>query len=126
MRSARILRSTASTRWILAQQRAQSNRISHHTVVMRALARIHFDEAHSNAWTIRPEVAAEINPSHPADSSYARAAEILRAHDFEVDHEGALDGADVLVIAHPSDPKWERVVPGGSPVFSAGELDAIE
>src|SRR3954454_20759935 len=93
---------------------------------MRALARIHFDEAHSNAWTIRPEVAAEINPSHPADSSYARAAEILRAHDFEVGHEGALDGADVLVIAHPSEPKWERVVPGGSPVFSAEELDAIE
>src|SRR4051794_12838078 len=93
---------------------------------MRSLASIHFDEAHSNAWTIRPEVAAEINPSHPADSSYARAAEILREHDFDVSHEGALDGADVLVIAHPSEPKWERVVPGGAPVFSAEELDAIE
>ena len=62
-----------------------------HTSVMRALAKIHFDEAHSNAWTIRSDIAAEINPSHPADSSYARAAEILRAHDFEVTHEGALE-----------------------------------
>src|SRR3954447_1291834 len=93
---------------------------------MRARATILFDEAHSNAWTIRPEIAAEINPSHPADSSYARAAEILRAHDFEVSHDAALADAAVLVIAHPSEPKWERVVPGGSPVFSAEEIDAIE
>ncbi len=97
-----------------------------HTVGMRALASIHFDESHSNAWTIRHEVAAEINPSHPADSSYARAAEILRGHDFTVTSEGALDSGDVLVIAHPSEAKWERVVPGGSPVFTAEELDAIE
>src|SRR3954470_2245375 len=93
---------------------------------MRALARIHFDEAHSNAWTIRPEVAAEINPSHPADSSYARAAEILRAHDFLVSTDAPLADAAVLVIAHPAEPKWERVVPGGTPIFSAEEIDAIE
>ena len=93
---------------------------------MRTLATILFDEGHSQAWTIRPEVAAEINPSHPADSSYALAAEILRAHDFTVTHEGALDSADVLVVAHPSEARWERVVPGGSPVFSDEEIDAIE
>lgn len=100
---------------------------------MRTLATILFDEAHSEAWTIRPEVAGAINPSHPADSSYARAAEILRAHDFEAGAhtEGAIDAAAlgaaaVLVIAHPSEAKWERVVPGGSPVFSDAELDAIE
>ncbi len=33
----------------------------------------------------------------------------------------------MLVIAHPSEPKWERTVPGaGSPRLSAEELDAIE
>src|SRR4051794_3179357 len=94
------------------------------------MARILFDEGHSEAWTIRPEMAAEINPSHPADSSYARAAEILRAHDFAVEAHvagpPALDGVAVLVIAHPSEPRWERVVPGGEPRFAEDELDAIE
>jgi hypothetical protein len=100
---------------------------------MRPLAQIVFDEAHSEAWTIRPSLAAEINPSHPADSSYARAADVLRAHDFEVGAHAsgpldaeALASAGVLVIAHPSEPKWERVVPGGTPVFAPHELDAIE
>ena len=103
------------------------------TVAMRTLAHILFDEAHSEAWTIRPALAAEINPSHPADSSYASAAEMLRSHDFAVSaHEAgrldadALAGTAVLVIAHPSEPKWERVAPGGAPVFAADELDAIE
>ena len=100
---------------------------------MPKVARVLFDEAHSEAWSIRPEVAASMQPSHPGDSSYAAAAEALRARDFVVSaHEsGALDGdalsgADVLVIAHPSDPAWERVVPGGSPVLAPEELDAIE
>jgi hypothetical protein len=39
----------------------------------------------------------------------------------------ALAGADVLVIAHPSEPAWERTVPGGgAPRLAEGELDAIE
>jgi hypothetical protein len=37
----------------------------------------------------------------------------------------ALRDADVLVIAHPSDPRWERTA-GGSPLLSDAELDAIE
>ncbi|HEX8205806.1 MAG TPA: DUF6421 family protein [Solirubrobacteraceae bacterium] len=100
---------------------------------MPKLARVLFDEAHSEAWTIRPEVAQAIQPSHPGDSSFAGAAAALRERDFTVaSHvEGALDAralerADVLVIAHPSEPAWERTVPGGEPRFSAGELDAIE
>jgi hypothetical protein len=100
---------------------------------MPKLARVLFDEAHSEAWTIRPEVAAAIQPSHPGDSSFARAAEALRERDFVVGShvDGALDGgalrdADVLVIAHPSEPAWERTVPGGEPRFSAAEMDAIE
>ncbi|HEV2813341.1 MAG TPA: DUF6421 family protein [Solirubrobacteraceae bacterium] len=100
---------------------------------MPKVARVLFDEAHSEAWTIRPAVAAEIQPSHPGDSSYARAAEAARERDFAVAaHTGgaldgdALTGADVLVIAHPSEPAWERTVPGGSPRLEPAELDAIE
>ena len=96
-------------------------------------ARILFDESHSQAWTIRPEIARAIQPAHPEDSSYALAAEALRRRDLEVAvHEagplrgGVLEGADVLVVAHPSDAAWERVVPGGTPKLSAEELDAIE
>jgi len=33
------------------------------------IARVVFDEAHSEAWTIRPEVARLIQPRHPEDSS---------------------------------------------------------
>jgi hypothetical protein len=100
---------------------------------MRKLARVLFDESHSQAWTIRPDVARQIQPSHPEDSSYARAAEALAGRDFAVaaHTDGsltaeALSVADVLVLAHPSDPKWERTVPGGSPVFSGDEVEAIE
>src|SRR3954463_1342649 len=97
-----------------------------------AIATVLFDEAHGEAWTIRPEVARAIQPSHPEDSSYARAADALRARDFLVSAhtDGPLDAdaladADVLVIAHPSDPKWERTVPSGTPRLTAGELDAV-
>ena len=37
-----------------------------------------------------------------------------------------LDGCDLLVIAHPSDPEWERTTGVGSPQLTAAELDAIE
>lgn len=100
-----------------------------------ASARIVFDEAHAEAWTVRPEIARAIQPSHPQDSSYARAADLLRSHDLDVavHEQGALDRAaldalraDVVVIAHPSEPAWEQVVPGGSPRFAPQELDALE
>jgi hypothetical protein len=95
--------------------------------------RVLFDESHEQAWTVRPEVAARMQPSHPADASYARAAELLRARRIAVDPhlEGALDGdalagADVVVLAHPSEPKWEATVGTGSPLLSAAEIDALE
>src|SRR5687768_341977 len=95
--------------------------------------RVLFDESHSEAWTIRPEVADAIQPSHPGDSSLAQAAAALAAREFEpVAHaDGPLDdavlaGAAVLVIAHPSDPKWEATVDGGSPLLEPGEIDAID
>ncbi len=97
------------------------------------LARVMFDEAHSEAWTIRPELAAAIAPAHPEDSSYARAAAALAERDFIVEVNAGEPltprrsrGCDVLVIAHPSEPEWERTTGTGSPRLSAGELDAIE
>ena len=97
------------------------------------IVRVLFDEAHSEAWTIRPELAQRLQPHHPADSSLARAAELLAERQFEVaaHTEGPLSddvlaGAGALVIAHPSDPKWEATVAGGEPRFAPGELDAVE
>jgi hypothetical protein len=97
------------------------------------VARIMFDESHSEAWTIRREHAEEMQPGHPEDSSYALAAERLADRDFEALpnadrplNRETLAGADVLVIAHPSDPKWEATVNSRSPRLSEPELDAIE
>jgi hypothetical protein len=98
------------------------------------LARILFDESHSESWTIRPDVASSMQPSHPADSSYALAAAALRERSLAVDDHAAgpltadaLSGAAVLVIAHPSEAKWERTVPGsGAPMLSGDEIDAVE
>jgi hypothetical protein len=96
-------------------------------------ARVLFDESHSEAWTIRPEIATEIQPAHPGDSSLARAAAALAAREFHVDVHAdgpltaeALAGVSVLVIAHPSDPKWEATVNGASPLLAPHEIEAIE
>ena len=95
-------------------------------------ARVLFDESHGEAWTIRPERAAAMQPAHPADSSLALAAEALAERDFAVAAHtdgrlggDVLAGADALVIAHPSEPQWEATV-GGSPRFAPDELDAIQ
>ncbi len=97
------------------------------------VARILFDESHSEAWTIRRSVAERMQPAHPADSSYAAAAERLAERDFEVAPNEdrpltreTLAGADVLVVAHPSDPKWEATVSDRAARLSEAELDAIE
>ena len=100
---------------------------------MTAFPRVLFDEAHSESWTIRREVAETINPSHPDDNSYARAAGLLRhlGHAVTAHTGGPLDARtlqdqDVLVVAHPSGERWERTTGLGSPVFSPDELDAVE
>ena len=51
-------------------------------------ARLLFDEAHSEAWTIRPELAREMQPAHPGDASYAMAAHALTTRGFEVRYNG--------------------------------------
>jgi uncharacterized protein DUF6421 len=99
----------------------------------RRVARVLFDEAHSEAWTVRPEVARDLQPAHPADSSYAAAAAALDEREFEVDVNTErkltpelLATVDVLVIAHPSEPEWEATVGAGSPRLEPGEIDAVE
>jgi hypothetical protein len=95
--------------------------------------RVLFDEAHSEAWTIRPDVASEMQPAHPGDASYVRAAELLAGAAFDVAPNTAapldanvLGDCDLLVIAHPSDERWERTTGLGSPQLTRDELDAIE
>ncbi len=101
------------------------------TLAQRKIARVLFDETHNEAWTIDPDLAAHMQPVHPADSSYARAAKLLESRDFSTARNSApitpvvLAQTDVLVIAHPSDTKWEHTTQLGSPVFSAGEIAAI-
>jgi hypothetical protein len=97
------------------------------------VARVLFDESHSEAWTIRPELARRMQPAHPEDSSLARAAEALASREFRVDANAdrpltadTLAATDVLVIAHPSDPRWESTTGEGTPRLSAEELRAIE
>jgi len=106
---------------------------SRHTVVRTPRLRVLFDEAHSQAWTIRPSLAAQMQPQHPADASYASAAAYLADHDIAVAAltEGHIDehtlvDVDVFVIAHPSDSKWEATVGVGSPLYSADELTALD
>lgn len=100
---------------------------------MRAFPRVLFDEAHNESWTIRRDVAETMNPGHPDDNSYARAAESLRRLGHTVAaHTGGpvtpalLAAQDVLVVAHPSADRWERTTGLGSPVLPVEELDAIE
>jgi hypothetical protein len=97
-----------------------------------ATATVLFDEGHSEAWTIRPELAEAMQPSHPGDASYGRAAGLLRERQFTVEPRlealdpAALAGCDLLIVAHPSEPAWESTTGLGAPRFSDAELDAIE
>jgi hypothetical protein len=100
---------------------------------LRPVVRVLFDEAHGQSWTIRPELAAEMLPSHPGDVSYAGAADLLRARRADVGAHmagpldaAALGRADVVVLAHPSEPKWEATTGAGSPVLDDAELAALE
>ncbi|WP_157244322.1 DUF6421 family protein [Nonomuraea typhae] len=100
---------------------------------MKSFPKVLFDEAHSESWTIRRDIAEAMNPGHPDDNSYARAADQLRhlghtvtAHTAGALNAGTLHDQDVLVIAHPSGERWERTTGQGTPVFSPEEIDAID
>jgi hypothetical protein len=100
---------------------------------MRSFPRVLVDEAHSEAWSIDPGTAGRMNAVNPADASYALAAGTLRRRgcDVAVHTAGpftsdALAEHDVLVVAHPADPRLERTTGIGSPVLSDTELDVVE
>ena len=99
---------------------------------MYTIARIMFDESHRQAWSIRPEAAAQMNPANPADAGYVRAAGVLRTAGFEVAAHvagqltaAALVGVDVLVLPHCSVDEWESTTGIGSPIYTPAEIDTI-
>jgi Family of unknown function (DUF6421) len=102
------------------------------SLALMGTAKVLFDEAHSEAWTIRPELAGTMQPAHPGDASYVHAAALLASRGFDVAAHAdgvlsrdALADADLLVIAHPSEPAWEQTTGVGSPRFTAPEIEAI-
>lgn len=104
-----------------------------HALATESLPRVTFDECHREAYSIDPETAAVMNPVAPADNCYSAVAAALRHRGFRVDayHAGiitddALASTDVYVIAHPSDPHWEKTTGLGSPVLTLDELDRLE
>src|SRR4051794_25960317 len=97
------------------------------------IARVLFDESHSEAWTIRRDLAVEMQPSHPEDSSYAVAAEPLAPRFLEafptaelLFPRAPLAAAAVLANAHPPARKGEAPPTPPPPRLSDRELDAIE
>ena len=78
--------------------------------------------------------AARCSPRTPPTPRSPAPPPALAAREFEV--AAHTDGRarpptsspapHVLVIAHPSDPKWEATVNGGSPLLDPAEIDAIE
>jgi hypothetical protein len=95
-------------------------------------ARVLFDEFHSEAWSISLDVARRMQPEAPFDSSYHLAARFLAEREFEVARNadapldaGVLAAADVLVIAHPSERKWEHTTNDRAPRFGEGEIAAV-
>jgi hypothetical protein len=100
---------------------------------LRAFPSVLFDEAHSEAWSIRPQIVARMNPRHPGDAGYTTAAAALREGGMQVDAHASglltpetLIDRDVVVLAHPSDGTWERVTGVGSPKLAADEIDTLE
>jgi len=98
----------------------------------RKVARVLCDEYHSEAWSISLEMARQMQPEAPFDSSYAQAAQELARRDFSLarNTDGPLTAellrqADVLIIAHPSERKWERTTNTNSPRLTADEMAAI-
>ena len=103
-----------------------------HAEAMSSMPRVLVDEAHQQAYSIDIELAARMNPVAPADNSYAAAAAALRHRGFNVAarREGlitadALAQADVLVIAHPAEARWEKTTGIGSPMLTADEISSI-
>jgi len=99
---------------------------------MTSLARVLFDESHNSAWTIRPEVAQEINPQNPADSSYVEASKLGSTSGFEFSANSTsrltpevLRDYGIAVLPHGAEDSWDKTVKSGSPRYSADEVQAL-
>ncbi|MEA3212497.1 MAG: hypothetical protein QOE70_5554 [Chthoniobacter sp.] len=102
-------------------------------IKQRPVARVVFDEFHSESWSSSAERARAMQPADPANASYQRAADALAARDFTVRRNVAspIDGAllaetDVLALVHPCDSKWERTTSQNPPALSPDEIAAIQ
>lgn len=102
------------------------------SIGQRKIARVLFDEYHSESWTASLERAREIHPERPAYSSCQAAADALAARDFIVTRNtdralrtDVLMDNDVLVLMHPCDRRWERTVSPNSPGLSGEELGDV-
>ena len=100
---------------------------------MQRKSRILVDQAHSQAWTIDPALALQMNPANPADASYAKLRELAEDAGYEVlaHKEGSITSAvlsdiDVLVLPHAATSDWEHTVGYGSPVLAKEEILAIQ
>ncbi len=100
---------------------------------MERKSRILIDQAHSQAWTIDLDLAAQMNPANPADASYANFKVIAEEVGFEVlsHSEGVistetLQGVDVFVLPHAATAEWEHTVGYGTPVLAKSEIAAIQ
>src|SRR4051812_12434473 len=102
-------------------------------IAQRPIARVLFDEYHSESWSVSAERARAMQPADSANASYQRAADALAARDFTIArnlavplHSALLAEADVLALLHPCDAKWERTTAQNSPAFSAEEIAAVQ
>lgn len=99
---------------------------------MTPFARVLVDQAHSSAWSLDADRAAEMNPANPGDASLARSAALLRERGTRVDAHtdgeltpSALEGVDVLVIPHLAAAASERVTGDLPPVLTPSEIEAV-
>lgn len=94
--------------------------------------RILFDEYHSESWTISMDRAREMNPDESNNSSYSQAATLLERGEFLLNRNVSgplsaelLKDADILVLIHPCDPRWELTTSSNSPLLDEAEINSI-
>ena len=80
--------------------------MNHTNLQQRKIARILFDEFHNESWSIDLPTAQRMQPTHPADSSYALAGGELAQRDFVLERNlhapltmATLQQADVLLAS---------------------------
>ena len=99
----------------------------------RKVARVLFDEYHSESWSISEARAREIQPQNIAASSYQVAADALTTRDFILErnpdqslHRDLLARVDVLALPHPCDPRWEKTTSRNPPRLFPSEISDIQ